>query len=269
MGLSPQRPPRRAYQQNPAAVQKWKTEIYPAIRADAEAAGGTIYFADEAGIRSDYHADTTWAPVGQTPIVKNTGARHSVNMLSAVTPQGALKFTVHEGTVNAAVFIDFCKRLMHDTTGPVYLIVDGHPSHRAKMVKEFVASTNGQLQLFFLPDYSAELNPDEWVWKNVKHDRIGKIGVTSQEDLEANHRSPPTPAKPSPPGPRLLRRPASELHHHLKPKPVDLLLTGLVCAGDLVCWTKLICFTGTDLARVEINTFRYRVLHVAGQSMTT
>jgi hypothetical protein len=165
MGLSPQRPLHRAYQQNPEAVQRWKDEEFPAIRATAKAEGATIYFADEAGIRSDYHSGTTWAPVGKTPVVRNTGARYSVNMISAISVQGALRFTVREGTVNAGVFIDFCKRLLHDSDGPVYVVVDGHPSHRAKITTKFVASTDGRLKLFFLPGYSPELNPDEWVWK--------------------------------------------------------------------------------------------------------
>lgn len=184
MGLSPQRPLHRAYQQNPEAVARWKTEEYPAIRAAAQKQGATIYFADEAGIRSDYHSGTTWAPVGQTPVVRNTGARYSVNMLSAVTAKGALRFMVHEGTVNAEVFIEFCKRLLADAAGPVYLIVDGHPAHRAKATMTFVASTDGRLRLIFLPGYAPELNPDEWVWKNVKHDRIGKTGVISKHDLK-------------------------------------------------------------------------------------
>jgi transposase len=185
MGLSPQRPLHRAYEQNPEAVQRWKSETYPAIRAEAEQAGATIYFADEAGIRSDYHSGTTWAPIGRTPVVDNTGKRFSVNMISAVTAKGALRFAVYEGNTNAASFIDFCKRLMHDAPGPVFLIVDGHSAHRAKVTTEFVASTGGRLKLFFLPGYSPQLNPDEWVWKNVKHDRIGKTGVTSQDDLKS------------------------------------------------------------------------------------
>ena len=185
MGLSPQRPLYRAYQQNPEAVQRWKDEQFPAIRSQAKAEGATIYFADEAGIRSDYHAGTTWAPVGRTPVVRATGARFSINMLSAVSAQGALRFMLHEGTVNAAVFIDFCRRLLRDQPGPVYLIVDGHPAHRARATTEFVASTDGRLKLFFLPAYSPELNPDEWVWKNVKHDRAGKTTVASKDDLKA------------------------------------------------------------------------------------
>ena len=185
LGMSPQRPLHRAYQQNPEAVGRWKDEEYPAIRAQAEAQGATIWFADEAGIRSDCHAGTTWSLVGQTPQVKNTGARYSVNMISVVSAKGALRFAVYEGNTSAATFIGFCKRLLHDAPGPVYLIVDGHPAHRATATKQFAASTQGRLKLFFLPGYSPGLNPDEWVWKNVKHDRIGKTGVTSKQDLKA------------------------------------------------------------------------------------
>ncbi|MYW98003.1 IS630 family transposase [Amycolatopsis rubida] len=185
MGMSPQRPLHRACQQNPEAVQAWKTERFPAIRAEAKKAGATVYFADEAGIRPDCHAGTTWAPVGRTPVVANTGARFSINMLSAVSAQGALRFMLHEGAVNAEVFVEFCKRLLADAPGPVFLIVDGHPSHRAKAVAAFVAGTQGRLRLFFLPGCSPQLNPDEWVWKNVKHDRIGKTGVTSKADLKS------------------------------------------------------------------------------------
>jgi transposase len=186
LGLSPQRPLHRACQQNPEAVERWKREEYPAIRAAAEEEqGATVYFADEAGIRSDYHAGTTWPPAGQTPVVKNTGARFAVNMISAVSAKGALRFALYEGNTNAQVFINFCQRLLHDSPGPVYLIVDGHPAHRATATKEFAASTGGRLKLIFLPGYSPELNPDEWVWKNVKHDRIGKTGVTSKDDLKS------------------------------------------------------------------------------------
>jgi transposase len=185
LGLSPQRPLHRAYQQDPEAVERFKRESYPAIRDEALAAGATIYFCDEAGVRSDYHTGTTWSPVGRTPVVRNTGQRFSVNMISAVTAKGALRFAVYQTNTNAEVFIDFCKRLLHDASGPVYLIVDGHPAHRATATKTFVASTEGRLKLFFLPGYSPELNPDEWVWKNVKHDRIAKAGVTSAEDLKS------------------------------------------------------------------------------------
>ena len=185
LGLSPQRPLWRAWQANPEAVQRWRDEQFPAIRAEAKKAGATVYFADEAGIRSDYHAGTTWAPVGQTPVVKATGARHSLNMISAVTAQGLLRFSTFTGGFTAARFIEFCKKLLADTDGPVYLVVDGHPAHRAKLVTEFVDSTDGRLRLFVLPAYSPQLNPDEWVWKNVKHDRVGRTSATGPEQFKA------------------------------------------------------------------------------------
>jgi transposase len=185
LGLSPQRPLYRAYQQNPEAVGRWKAETYPAIRAEAARVGATIYFADEAGVRSDDHAGTTWAPVGQTPVVATTGDRFGVNLVSAVTAKGKLRFAAYDGSLNGPVFIDFCRRLLHDTQGPVFLVLDGHPVHRSKAVKQFADATGGQLRLWFLPGYSPELNPDEWVWKHVKHDRIGRAGVISPEDLKA------------------------------------------------------------------------------------
>src|SRR3982074_1541408 len=105
MGLSPQRPLHRAYQQNPEAVQRWKDEEFPAIRAAAKAEGATIYFADEAGIRSDYHSGTTWAPVSKTPVVRNTGARYSVNMISAISAAGGPRVTLAGGPRNPRGFL--------------------------------------------------------------------------------------------------------------------------------------------------------------------
>lgn len=183
LGLSPQRPVVRAYERDSEQVRVWKTETYPAIRAEAAQVGATIYFGDEAGVRSDYHCGTTWAPIGQTPVVNSTGARYSVNLISAVSAQGGLHFLLQEGRATAAVFSDFCGKLLADDGGIVFLIVDNHSIHTANIVKEFVASTAGRLRLFYLPPYAPDTNPDEWVWKNVKHDRIGRSGITTAGDL--------------------------------------------------------------------------------------
>lgn len=184
LGLSPQRPIWRAWQQDEQAVARWKSEQFPAIAAQAKREGATIYFADEAGLRSDYHAGTTWGQRGHTPVVKTTGVRHSVNMVSAVTAKGALRFATYTGSFTADTFIDFCRRLMRDTDGPVFLVVDVHPTHRSKKVKAFAEASDGQLRIFTLPGYSPELNPDEWVWKNIKADRVGRAGITDQDDLK-------------------------------------------------------------------------------------
>ena len=185
MGLSPPKPLYRAWQADPEAVAAWKATEYPKIAAEAKKVGATVYFADEASVRSDYHAGTTWAPIGKTPVVKTTGARFSVNMISAVTARGALRFSIINGTLTAPKFIDFCKRLLHDAPGPVFLILDGHPVHRSKAVKAYAESTAGRLRLFRIPAYSPQLNPDEWVWKNVKHDRVGKAGVSGPDQFKA------------------------------------------------------------------------------------
>jgi len=183
LGMSPQRPLYRAYQQDPKKVRKWKEKVYPAIRAEAASAGAAIFFADESGVRTDHHAGTTWAPVGQTPTVIATGERKSIGMISAVSPRGELHFDLFYGTMNAVLFIEFCKKLLHDCPSPVFLIVDGSPVHTARATREYVESTEGQLRLFFLPPYSPELNPDEWVWKNVKNDQIKRTVPMGQAHL--------------------------------------------------------------------------------------
>lgn len=183
LGLSPQRPLVRAYQQDPERVRRWKQEEYPAIHAEAVAAGASIFFGDEAGVRTDYHSGTTWGPVGRTPVVAGTGQRLSVNMISAVSARGKMHFSFLEGNTNAAAFIDYLTKLLHDIPGKIFLIVDGHSAHTATATKQYVASTGGRLKLFYLPPYSPELNPDEWVWKNVKHDRIGRIAAHTRDQL--------------------------------------------------------------------------------------
>jgi len=186
IGLSPQRPLYRAYQQDPERVEEWKKSAYPRIRKLAAEEGASIFFADEASIRTDHHAGTTWAPAGQTPVVVTTGERKSVNMVSAISPRGELRFRVQEGSMNAGKFIGFLKALLDSVPGKIFLIVDGHPVHRAKKVSEFVKEkADGRLSIFFLPPYSPDLNPDEWVWNNVKNDRIGRGVIISADDLKA------------------------------------------------------------------------------------
>lgn len=183
LGFSAQKPLYQAWQQDAALVRQWEAETYPAIRAEARAAGATIYFADESGIRSDYHTGTTWAPRGQTPVVEVTGRRFSLNMISAVSPQGEFRFMLHEGSVTATVFREFLKRLMIGADKPVFVIIDGHPIHKAKLVRAYVDSLNGQLKLFYLPPYSPQLNPDEQVWAHVKR-QVSKRLVQNKDEMK-------------------------------------------------------------------------------------
>ena len=183
LGLTCQRPLFRAYQQDRSLVERWLKEEYPKIRTRAKREKAEIFFEDESGVRSDFHSGTTWAPKGQTPVVRATGQRFSLNMISAISARGELRFMVVRGGVGAGVFITFLKRLVHGQRRPIYLIVDGHPSHRAKKVKSYVESLQGKLRLFFLPPYSPELNPDELVWNDVKNNGVGRTLVHGAADL--------------------------------------------------------------------------------------
>lgn len=185
LGLSPQKPLRRAYQQDPQAVAEWQEEEYPKIRELAKACAAQIFFGDEAGVRSDHHSGRTWAPVGRTPVVPAPGARYGVNLVSAISPRGEMRFMVVPGKMTAGRFRTFLERLMHNAKQPIFLIVDGHPTHRARSVKEFVLQTNGRLRLFFLPPYSPALNPDELVWNHVKTHHVGRAAIESFEHLKS------------------------------------------------------------------------------------
>ncbi|MDQ3153677.1 MAG: IS630 family transposase [Actinomycetota bacterium] len=180
--MSAQRPLYRSWKQDPERVERWKREEYPAIKARAVVVGATILFADEASVRTDYHAGTTWAPVGQTPVVTGAAVRQAIKMVSAIGQRGELSFQVHEGSMNTERFIEFLHNLVHDFDTMVFLVVDGSSVHKANIVKDYVASTEGRLELFFLPPYSPELNPDEWMNKNVKHDRIARTVPLTRDE---------------------------------------------------------------------------------------
>jgi transposase len=185
MGLSAQRPLFRAYQQDPEKVDNYLTTEYPTLKKRAKKRKALIFFGDEASIRSDYHSGTTWAPIGKTPIVRTTGARFRVNMISAVSAKGELRFMLTEKGLTASVFIDFLKRLIEGYDRPIFLVLDGHPVHRSKKVREYVESTEGRLELHFLPGYSPELNPDESVWGYIKYHKVGREVITGPDQFRS------------------------------------------------------------------------------------
>jgi transposase len=170
-GFSPQRPQRRALEQNPVAVARWLATEFPAICAQARREGGMVLWLDEMGVRSDAAAGRSWAPVGRTPVIKRTGKRFRVNMISAISNQGLLRFRLFTGSFTGAVFIDFLRRLLRDCQGrKVHLIVDGHPVHRAKLVSAWVGRHAERIELHFLPGYS----PVELLNHDVKANAAGR-----------------------------------------------------------------------------------------------
>jgi transposase len=155
------------------------------IRSLARREEAQIFFGDEAGVRSDHHAGTTWAIQGKTPVVSSTGARFGLNMISAVSAHGEFRFMVIRGRVGATRFIEFIKRLLHGSDRKIFLIVDGHPSHKARTVTKFIESKpiRKRFRLFFLPPYSPELNPDERVWNDLKNGAIGRKAIANPNQL--------------------------------------------------------------------------------------
>jgi transposase len=189
-GSTPHKPQHRALEQDPAAVARWLAEDYPAICAQAKREGGVVLWLDEMGVRSDAAAGRSWAPVGQTPVIKGTGKRFRVNMLSAISNAGRLRFRLFTGSFTGAVFIDFLGRLVRDCGGrKVHLIVDGHPVHRAKLVSAWVGRHADRIELHFLPGYSPELNPVELLNQDVKANAAGRRRARSAAELAKELRS--------------------------------------------------------------------------------
>lgn len=184
LDITPQKPLRRAYERDPVAIEKWKSQEYPRLRARAKRRGAEIFFLDEAGARSDQVLGRTWGAKGKTPEVPTSGQRQAINAISAVNARGAFWYEVYSGRFNATRFRDeFLKSFLRGRKRPVFLVVDGHPSHRAKMIADHVKELKGRLELHFLPGYAPELNPDEFVWNCVKHEGVGKKPLKRNESL--------------------------------------------------------------------------------------
>jgi transposase len=182
-GMSAQKPVRRAYERNDEAIERWLKEDYPALVQDARREKATLHWADEMGLRSDHLSGTSYAPKGQTPVVRATGQRFGCNMISAISNRGTMAFRVFEGKFRTPVFIDFLKRLLKQQKDKTYLIVDGHAVHRSGAVKQFVAENSDRLRLIFLPGYCPELNPDELLNQDVKTNALGKSRPTNKAGM--------------------------------------------------------------------------------------
>ena len=163
LDITPQKPLRRAYERDPVAIERWKATEFPRLRARAKSEGAKIFFLDEAGVRSDQVLGRTWGLRGHTPEVPTSGRRQSVSAISAVNARGEFWYEIYTERLNAVRFVDLLKHFMRGRRSPVFLVLDGHPAHGAKVVAEYVQRLAGRLELQFLPGYAPELNPDEFV----------------------------------------------------------------------------------------------------------
>ena len=191
-GLTPQKPVRRAYEQDPVAVRKWLEEEYPAIRAQARQWKAQIHWLDEMGLRSDHQAGRSYGRRGQTPVVLGTGQRFRCNMISSITNRGRLSFMIFRQRFTARVFLNFLNRLLRQTRKTrrkIFLIVDGHPVHKSRSVRRWLAEHAEQIRIFCLPSYSPELNPDELLNQDVKTNALGRVRPVNVQEMMGNVRS--------------------------------------------------------------------------------
>ena len=170
-GYTPQKPLKKAYEQSPAAVGQWLQETYPAIAKRAKQEGAEIHWGDETGLRSDDVRGRGYAPKGQTPVLRINAKREGLSVISTVTNKGEMRWKVFSGALNAKILIGFLARLIRQQTGKIFLILDNLRVHHSKLVKAWLALDDNKkkIEVFYLPSYSPELNPDELLNADLKH----------------------------------------------------------------------------------------------------
>jgi transposase len=188
-GFTPQKPVKRAYEQNPQAVKQWLETEYPILVARAKEEKAVIHWGDETGLQTDAYRVRGFAPQGKTPVVRLPAKKSSVNMISAITNQGLVRFMMYRDTMTSQLLIKFMSRLVKDTEHKVFLVLDNLRSHHGKKVKEWLEEHQEEITIFYLPSYAPELNPDEYLNGDLKGRVHSGLPARSQNDLEHKTRS--------------------------------------------------------------------------------
>lgn len=186
--FTPQRPIKRALERQDAAIQAWLAEHYPKIAARAKAEGAEIHWGDETGISNQPVHGRSFAPKGRTPVIRRPATRRTLSMISAVTNRGTLRFMLYQGALNATLFLAFLQRLVRSARGKLFLIVDNLKVHKAGKVQAWVAAHRERIELFFLPAYAPEHNPDEFLHSALKQHLGRRPAVKDKAGLESRLR---------------------------------------------------------------------------------
>ena len=188
-GMTPQKPQKRAYEQRAPEVKKWLEIDYPDIKKRARREDAEIYWGDETGLRNNCQHERGYAPKGKTPTVIINANRESINMISAITNQGRVRFRIFEGTMNADVLIDFMMRLVNRSKRKIFLILDNLRVHHCKPVKKWLTEHKKMIEVFYLPAYSPELNPDEYLNGDLKKGVHSGIPARNKDQLKQKTRA--------------------------------------------------------------------------------
>lgn len=210
-GLSPQKPLARARERSPGAIATWLERDYPEIARRAKAERAAIYWGDETGISNQDQIGRTWALKGQTPVIARTAKRISQSLISAVSNRGLMRFMLYEGALNVDRFIAFLRRLTKDAEQKVFLIVDNLKVHHAKRVKAWLASHAHEIELFYLPAYAPDHNPDEYLNNDLKQKLRQGPQPGSKDDLVENTRTEL----------RSIQRRPARVRSYFRPAPVQ------------------------------------------------
>jgi transposase len=167
-GYTSKRPSRHARQQDPDEVEQWLLETYPAIEAQAEREQAEILWTDEVGVAADHHPGYGYAREGQRATMAVPGPHIRVNQISAISNEGTVRFMTYKGALNAAVFLRFLTRLIAGASRKVLLIADRLQAHKTPAVQAWVEAHRDQIEVFYLPTYSPELNPVEYLNNDMK-----------------------------------------------------------------------------------------------------
>ena len=179
-GFTPQKPIRRAYERSPEAVKAWLEKDYPAIAERAKAEGGEIHWGDETALTNAHGGGRSYAPKGETPVALAPGTRQKLSMISTVTNQGKARWMIIDGNFNADQLIEFLEALIKDATKKVFLILDNLRAHHSKPVKAWLAERTDRIEVFYLPSYAPDLNPDERLNADMKHAIGAKVRTVSR-----------------------------------------------------------------------------------------
>lgn len=185
-GFTPQKPKKKAYEQCSKKVQVWLDEEYPAIHKRAKTEDAEIQWADETGVRNNCQHGRSYAPKGKTPTKMSMSKRFSINMISSLTNQGKVQFMIYSENMNSDRFILFLKHLIKNSPKKIFLILDNLRVHHSNVVKNWVRENQEKIELFFLPAYSPEKNPDEYLNCDLKQGLSNKPAPKNQEKLKEN-----------------------------------------------------------------------------------
>ena len=185
-GFTVQRPAKQAIEQKPEAVQRWLKEEYPAIHADAKKDNAEIFWGDETAVQNVANYARGYAPKGHTPVLKMKAKKMHINMISAISNQGKLHFVFSQESINQQKLIEFLERLIKDLHRKIYMILDNLKVHHGKLVADWVVEHKDQIRIFFLPSYSPEYNPDEYLNNDLKQTIGSQRQARTEADLQQN-----------------------------------------------------------------------------------